>query len=613
MRNVTKRLIKLTLGLCAFVVFAIALALTSSADGQAPDGYLTLDLNTEYSLTVTPEGYEIDRDSELTSHTGGYILTGVSRGNIYFKNNDGEGVTYDVILHNLDGTAKEWYGCVVIDANVTLNLVVYGDSKLIGYNHPGILAEGDGVVINITVVDGSRLEVGYDFDTELGCIGGDPTINILSGESSLDITDDGWEHLLDRVEFTNGTLKSHTIKGEKIDDESCLVGCEDCELFTAIKEHSYCYVATGNDTNHSRVCTYCSDTIAEQHVIVYGLVDNDYHESYCSSCDEILMYGEHTLVDGKCTVCEQELILIHKDESGNERGFFVFTDAINYAKSWGGTLVLQRDINAYDESINADYVDYTFDFNGYTIEDTYICIGGRTDTATLTVTDTSDAKTGGIGFSSISTGVYGGTLNISYISGIRAVFVDSGTVILNSTEHGLLSLSVYNGGTAKLNDITARDLSLSLYSYDHLIDSIELMGGTFEIVKLENTGALDIGIIDLLKDGYALYDAYGNVVNGGVKKIVGKTSISQHTHDTVNTINASATYYHYEACGCGVQVGGTENHDMGDDGRCTVCSAEIAAAISYDDTILYFAGVEEAFGEIPTGKSTKITIIRLAM
>ena len=192
MKSKTTRIFTITIAILAVVLLCVmgGLSVSASTDSTEAehDDTVSLMLYTYRPYHIYPDGY-VDGYNSMEPFSGTYILTGSPDEDIIFESY-GEPVTYNVIIHNLNAVSNMWYGMLSVDPNVTLNLTVYGDNSLIGYNHPGIKVntekEGAAPVVNIKMTDGSRLTVGSSYSDTAKCIASGVTLTLTNGVSDID-------------------------------------------------------------------------------------------------------------------------------------------------------------------------------------------------------------------------------------------------------------------------------------------------------------------------------------------------------------------------------------------------------------------------------------------
>lgn len=597
-----------TIALVVTLAFAAAASDVSGGDSASSElTYVSIPKDT--AITFDADYYMLDiNNAEAIPHQGTIVLIGKGSKDIEFSNNTGENLTYDVILHEFDGTSLPWYGCVSIGSNVTLNLTVYGECKLIAHNHSGIKA-GENVTINLTVMDGSSLSVGYDMIGEVeNCIDGAPTINLLLGECSADLEDPDWARSDDVIKFSSGELANHEYEYTALDGEACKKTCQSCDVISISHTHEFDYENIVNTGSHSRKCLNCSYTDTEDHKIIFELLNDTQHMPVCALCGEEMVPQNHSIDEnGKCRVCGEEAILLHRDENGNEKTFFFMETATEYANENGGTLIVLRDFSAEGKSFYATNLDVTLDFNGKTVTRTALYIGFHEYTATLRVIDSSEEKTG-VMMQEFGIVAYGGTIEINDISGVMQASAMGGDLILNSTKHEILIVSNQNGSSVFLNDISTGKLEISLRDNEN-DNSVEIKGGSFGAMEIVNSTDKEIYFYHLLKDGYALYGEDGALVNSNSTFIKTPVLCQSHEHDFENVIYSSVGYQHVMGCACGkpVQDASKELHTMGDDGLCQACGVKLGASLSFGESTHYYSSIEEVMANIPN-ESAKIKL-----
>ncbi len=612
MKNKLTNIFRIAFVILATLVMIITLAFAASASesAEAPsasDEYTYVKIPKDTAVLFNGDSYSFEGGEEAPI-LGKIVLTGKGSKDIGFANTTGEHITYDVILHEFDGSSLSWYACVSIDNNVTLNLTVYGECYLIADNHPGIQA-GENVTINITVAEGATLAVGYSrIDMVEHCIGGDPTINLLSGECSADLESESWSSDHVTVSFSNGEQSNHAYEYTGTDGDVCKKTCRNCDVISILSEHEFEYSPANDQNGHHRECLNCAYTDTVDHKTVFEPLNDTQHAAVCEQCGNEAEPQNHSIDDdGKCVLCGDEAILLHRDENGNEKTFFFMETATEYANENGGTLVVLRDFSAEGKSFYATNLDVTLDFNGKTVTRTTLYIGFHEYTATLRVIDSSEEKTG-VMMQEFGIVAYGGTIEINDISGVMQASAMGGDLIINSTKHEILIVSNQNGSSVFLNDISTGKLEIGLRDNEN-DNSVEINGGSFGAMEIVNKTDKEIYFYHLLKDGYALYGEDGALVNSNSTFIKTPVLCQSHEHDFENVIYSSVGYQHVMGCACGkpVQDASKELHTMGNDGLCQACGIKLGASISFGESTHYYSSIEEVMANIPN-ESAKIKL-----
>ncbi len=559
MENRLTRLFKITIAIFAILLLGVIGGFVTTVGAEVPEKAAIINMESDTKLEITPEGYKTGKGN-LVAHTDEYILMGNANTDISFKNNTDTQVTYNVTLHNFHAVSKLWHGCVSIETGVTLNLTVYGENELMAYNHAGITVNNSGngleTNLNITVMENSGVKIGSQYINTPDCIRGNLNITILQGSSDIDIeNEEGWQTTNEVINFTNGEVNSHQYDYRMYNDDYCEMYCAECGMFSLLVLHDF-------------------DAV---------VIDEDHYINVC-------------------TLCDAEAILKHTNEENEVKLFVSFENAINYAMENGGTLQLQCDYNANRKSINCKNVDYTFDFNGYTLDGSNLGIYSLKYTGTLTVTDTSENKTGRLSNNGISNTAYGGRFIINYIYIGATVNVDGGEIILNNLNQNNVCINLYEG-IIELNNSTIDGLRLYLNGGE-----IRIKGGSFGEITMEKEG---FTVAAALCNGYAYY-RNGELVSGNVMSIENVT-VEEHTHlKDGNTIYNSNGKSHITICACGNPHDGAEweNHTLGESTLCSVCGMELMLELTEGENKLYFTDVNSAVDYANNVEASTIKLLR---
>ncbi len=567
--------------------------------------------NTAYNFY--PDGYRIGQGGELIEFTGTYILTGNANTNVSFTSNDGESVTYNVILYNWNAYAKSWHGLLGVDEGVTLNLTVHGENRIFGYNHAGISGETDvedGVsTVNITICENSKLEIGYqDSNAEVNI---HHSVNITvnpESTSSPDISVDGWRNERSVI-FSRGNAFSHTAKFEYVDESTCSLFCEDCQTKLAEAEHKIAASALDSSdenasTKHQASCKNCGNDM--------GLVDHQFtciyeneetHFMSCSECGFKADFTQHNRSENGCTECGSTYIAsVTVDEE--ETNYFIFENAVNAIKESGGMLKLLG--NSTHENrivISAQGGDVTVDLNGFLLTETAFTLSEPN--YKITVIDSSEEKTGV--FSNQTGGASACFEGVVEYNGItihaEGISADRGTVIFNNVKVKGEYLEVYiqsSNATVEFTEVYAEaSVVVGLYMDDSYNGNAVFNSGEYQELEIKTyadiyPGGIGVTFMDMLPQGKAFANEDGIVnANTIILNDVVVVEHIEHVFDEYSDIG----YLHAFECVCGKTDDGNvpEAHTRGQNGLCTVCGIELQVALSDNEGEKYFSSVNAAF------------------
>jgi len=600
MENRGTRLFKLGIAIIAVLVLGIICGVLTTVGAQELTEALTVDLNNYETYTFTPSGYSVgDRKVE---HTGTYILIGEANQDLCFTSDNGAPVTYDVIFHGLYASADVWYGICSVEQGVTLNLTVYGECRLIGYNHPGISvgAEYEGAsapVVNVTVAENSRITIGSQYYSTDICVSPDIQFNLNEeATSSLDMTEGSWQNN-SKVVFSRGDEVKHKRTYNYIDDEICQIACDTCDVveyetahewkgFPYEKEHP------NYESAHQVKCENCKHATEEaEHEIEYDY-NEEKHRAFCTDCYYEADYEEHIFEGETCTVCKKSRIA-SLEVDGKTTKFISFYKLLEEASVSGGKITLLSDITLPGGvTVGGDDYSFVLDLAGYTLDGVRV---GVKEGFEVKIIDSSSDKTGK-------------WLPRRYENVVK------GTLTVEGATVGEISLGVYGGGYATVKDATFENAAkfqaiengaIELTNVDFRdkltvtldLESARVTVNSGKIASL-TVISIDYGVNSaasaLLADGYAFANENG-VLDGSRPELAGVTSIVPHTEHLIDSYSYN-TEAHWVACACGyTTVTENEPHSIDENALCPTCKAEIAASV-YDGTaLMYFTTIEKAF------------------
>ena len=301
--------------------------------------------------------------------------------------------------------------------------------------------------------------------------------------------------------------------------------------------------------------------------------DHTWNDGVCA-CGVSCAHSEMNS-DGKCSVCGKLLAVASvKTSGGTVTCYRDIHEAFDAAKvSNDGTLTLLQDVTLNNEDsiyISPDSGDYRFtvDWNGHTLSgNTGRSLLTFSGSISVTLTDSSEAKTGGVRNNNMGAAVY------LSIGGSNSVEITGGTyspqVTTDERCYGTVRIS---GGVFKNPEGSGQSTAL----YD-------AKGGKLAALLADGvTLACD-------KDGHNLLDVYSNSLTGQ-----GTFYVVAHTH----TIDESTN-----KCACGY----TCSHTAVDtDGKCTVCKKPMAAMVTKGGESRAYAALNDALSAAAGGGTVKL-------
>ncbi len=623
------RLFKVTIAIFAILLLGVIGGfVTAVGASDLYEDVAVIETENDTVYNFYPDGYRIGQGGELIEFTGTYILTGNADTNVSFTSNDGESVTYNVILYNWNAYAQLWHGLLGVDEGVTLNLTVHGENRIFGYNHAGISGETDvedGVsTVNITICENSWLEIGYqDSNAEVNI---HHSVNITvnpESTSSPDISVDGWRNERSVI-FSRGNANNHTLGYSYVDESTCSLFCEDCQTKLAEAEHKIAESALDSSdenasTKHQTSCKNCGNDMGlVDHQLTCIYENEETHFMSCSECGFVTDYIEHNRSENGCTECGSTYIAsVTVDEK--ETNYFIFENAVNDIKESGGTLKLLG--NSTHENrivISAQGGDVTVDLNGFWLTETAFTLSEPN--YKITVIDSSEEKTGAFsnqtgGASACFEGVVEYNGITIYVEGISA---DRGTVIFNNVKVKGSSLEVYiqsSNATVEFTEVDAEaPVVVGLYMDDSYNGNAIFNSGEYQELEIMINadiypGGIGVTFMDMLPQGKAFANEDGIVnANTIILNDVVIVEHLEHVFDEYSDIG----YQHALACICGKTDDGNvpEAHTLGQDGLCSVCQQKIVAAVTqYDEgTTKYFLDIHQALENVQSLEKSKLTL-----
>lgn len=614
MESKITRIFKIAFAVIAVLIFGAVgglIVTVSAQDTEAPTVGLKLETYTTYN--VYPDGYQAS-GYDFVPFAGTYYLTGRATEDISFKSN-GKPVTYNVVFHNLEAVASTWYGMISVDPGVTLNVTVYGDNRVYGYNHPGFntdpLKNGEPPVVNITMTEGSRLRVGCNYYDTTNCFNAGITVTLTNGSSSIDMSQEGWQNNRE-IAFTNGSEYGHEMKYVYVDDETCRYQCNDCSAFIGIdSNHAADYVCYEKDhpdraTKHANVCYLCEHEFESSDHVIGHNSEEDYHVEFCYYCGYEGEKTPHTLDGTGCTVCGLRFTFLH--EADGEKAYVFLPSTLSaLLQEKGGKVTLLQDAERTRDLYVPLTIDTTVDLAGYTLDGMAFSIG---EGVTLTFVDTSEDKSGVWKFSYAIANNVDGTLNLNGISAnTPSILVNDGGV-LNVKDVTILNKFFLRISQAKveINGLTSDgtlDLDLDAYwgNFQFNISNIKL--GKF---VFDTTYGQEISLNMLLPEGYAYTGADG-LIDGNCVEIYNVTGIVEHGEHNNDKRQTSASE-HWFSCTCGYSDNPVkEPHTLGADGLCSSCSKKIVATLVANGITMYYSDLPDALLGSNNYKESTVTLL----
>ena len=602
------RILKITIAIFAILLLGIigGFATTVMAETPSFDEGMNIDLSDNNDIVFYPEGIKIGED-DIVEHNGPYILFGDGTKPPIFKNETNEAVTYDIVLHDMLIWASN-YG-ITMDTGVNINLYVYGLSELVSSVYFfNINDTGNGLKssVNLILQDGAQLIIQSTAKTRIA----DERIEITLEQGDYNGGQDGSAiGMVHHAMITNGELIEHNMGYDPYDDTHCQLYCtEECSFINASVPHQIGYIQL-NGAFHLYGCEKCGYGSEEEHTFVKAPVSGAEHTQRCEKCFLTLANESHNFVDNVCTECNAEIVMLHTDENNKETLFIDFQTAISHANTFGGVLKLLRDLDAGITPMNCYNVDYTFDLNGYILDGVYLFIGSSNYEGTLTLTDSSENKTGCLASCGVTNMAYGGTIIIDGADAETTVVAsgENASIIIKNVHTETMDIELYDGKFQIIDSEFTVRLDISAYEVSE--NSISIANCTFGTIALYNAPA-GYSLTDTLAEGYAFY-ADGGFINSNIH-LLNDVTVALHTHNFESAEYTSLNGYHIKACVCGAsdETGEKELHDINEYGSCSVCNYIMVAKTEIDGEVFYHSDMDDAFSTLfSSGKNGKITLL----
>jgi len=359
---------------------------------------------------------------------------------------------------------------------------------------------------------------------------------------------------------------------------------------------------SGGTFDQIRISSTCGENVFPGDLLAAGyayaskdnpsVIQNGYAAGYSAVSNVTIVKHDHTWNDGacacgvscahsemnnegKCSVCGKLLAVASVKTSGDTVTCYRdIHEAFDAAKTSGGsTLTLLQDVTLNNEDsiyIRPDSGDYRFtvDWNGHTLSgNTGRSLLTFSGSISVTLTDNSEAKTGGVRNNNMGAAVYlsiGGSNSVEIRGGTYSPLVTTGKDCYGTVR---ISGGVFNnpegsGKTTALYDEKGGKLAALL------ADGVTLAND---------------------KDGNSLMDVYSNSTTGR-----GTFYVVAHTH----TIDESTN-----KCACGY----TCSHTAVDtDGKCTVCKKPMAAMVTKGGESRAYAALNDALSAAAGGGTVKL-------
>ena len=612
MKTKIERTMKIFIAMIVTIALGVTFGLITASAAENDD-IMVIKMEEYTPYIFSPIGYTTYYPETTTEHTGTYVLIGSAREDVKFTSDDDGEVTYNVILHSLDAVAKDWYGMFSIDPGVTLNLTIYGSVEIKGYNHPGIGFSGDTGEsnLNITVGENSSLTVGSRYHETFITIS--EGINVTLNEeatSSLDLTNDDWRSAK-TVVFSRGTEESHETCYFYLDDNSCGYGCMECELFSPFIESHYTSSSMLEEeneqftTHHISVCYNCSHVFdSVPHEIDYTS-DSKTHTEYCYRCDYEGTAEPHTLNETGCSVCLKEFTVRYK-VNGETKYAFELSDAADEISEFGGEITLLAGNLTYGSTEISSYGgNVTLDLNGFSYYGIYFTVNSG---CTVSIIDSSEEKTG-LWYPGSDTTTVFGTLILDGIA-MRNVMIsaNNGEITMqNVISDDSVSITT-DSSSVEITNAKFQLLEMRYYDVSDF-ESFNVNSGTFNKINVGGAGSSSDGTVGLLPpSGYAFASIDG-ILDANKTSVLGITAVIEHSEHNQTHYKTSSTE-HWATCTCGYNESTEKSpHTLGEGSLCSVCSARIAAELSYGDTVAYYLDFADAVLAANKHESATIKIL----
>jgi len=389
----------------------------------------------------------------------------------------------------------------------------------------------------------------------------------------------------------------------------------DCEsvgavTYTCINNPAHTYTeeieATGHDWDGGVVTK--KPTCVEKGEILYTCLNNSAH-----TYTEELSLSDHEYKDFYCTVCDYKAAFGIKIDGSRRYEFF---DEISEIKSYIENvdfltleIVLGKDaVYSLEEMEQLIFTQgkITLDLNGYRLEGcAFLLIG-----SSLTVTDTSEEQSGVLASAApqypIALLIYSSTLTVNggSVSGIIA-----GSTVENENQRSYIYLNDGNFTVKIMGDaITLTVTGGEFTDFSAMVTDIEeairneifIYGGKFTNVAAESVNEEGDIVEDKLSGillnlpciTYTLLDGSPEI-DLEASQYTGTFTVSHDDSHADSESYEKDAFHHWIECENGVKVNETL-HTYGDDGLCTVCSAQANFTLKSGNKTYGFSSFSEA-------------------
>ena len=522
-------------GKCTECGAAFGASVTARGGGASDVSYYdTIDS----AFTAAHEGDTVTLLADITSRDGSIFVSGGP-------------YTLDLNGHRIDASGRDLVVGDMDDSEALLRgelTVKDSSTDSAGYVQYLKLWNGD-----LTVESGNFHQI---IETGSGSVG---TITITGGTAE-DVT-----HTSPNVTFqlSGGTFKSITISST----------CGENVFPSDLLADGYAYASKDNPSVIQN--GYAAGYSAVRDVTVVEHKTHTWDENGVCACGVSCAHSEMNSTTGKCSVCGKLLAVASVKTSGGTVTCYRDIHAAfgGAESSSGSTLTLLQDVTLADDAdiyIHPDSGDYRFtvDWNGHTLSgNTGRSLLTFSGSISVTLTDNSEAKTGGVRNNNMGAAVYlsiGGSNSVEIRGGTYSPLVTTGKDCYGTVR---ISGGVFNnpegsGKTTALYDEKGGKLAALL------ADGVTLAND---------------------KDGNSLMDVYSNSTTGR-----GTFYVVAHTH----TIDESTN-----KCACGY----TCSHTAVDtDGKCTVCKKPMAAMVTKGGESRAYAALNDALSATAGGGTVKL-------
>ena len=617
MENRITKIFKVLMTIFAVLLFGATCGLITTVGAQEAQDTVVIETENNKHYGFYPDGYIIG-NGELVEFTGTYVLTGTANENIDFVGLDGEHTTYNVIVHNWDATAKEWYGLIGVSRNVTLNITVYGINNMLGYNHSGIVDSDDNkgegqepASINITVMENSSLNVGAQYYDHKYAIS--PELNVTYNSEAACTGDWTTER---QVTFSRGMPAKHTVTYTAVGDICrCICDIEGCVTFDMAHEYSILALDVEDAdylTKHANACVNCKQIVEKyDHTLsAWEYKNENEHHIICAECDfEII--GEHNMNGtNTCVDCNESYEV--KLTQGEEITFFFRLESVyDLIINNSGSLILLRDVESAEHVSLYICSDVVVDLAGFKLLNTIINVH---DSGSLKIIDSDEDKTG-VWDGTIGRGstVYGHM----ELDGIKIyqdgfhISKDARLTLNNVTCDEFLEIVADGASYASLTNVVING-NLYVNLYNNTTSNVKIYSGSFDEIAIWNTDVA-LFVNDLLPSGYAFANESG-IIYGKRTKINNVTSVIEHAEHDTSIVQLDVDYHWFE-CSCGyAEANQSLIPHIAEDGEnvCAECGQDLVVMVDDGTSKVYSANIHSALERVSELEGATMVLLRPA-